>query len=133
RARAADAGEDEARGVVRPAERVTEQPASYDRLPDRVGGAERPPTNASSGAPSASSGSPRPAYRDAKSVAPPGPDPREQARRSALFFEGVATPSAWVGGAAGPAAGAAARSVEGADYGVTYNGHRLTAPLSPYE
>lgn len=133
RARAADAGQDEARGVVRPAERVTEQPARYDRLPEPVGGAEGPPMNASSGAASASSESPRPAHHDAMSVAPPGPDPREQARRSALFFEGVATPSAGVGGAAGPAAGAAARSVKDADYGVTYNGHVLAAPLSPYE
>lgn len=133
RARAADAGQDEARGVVRPAERVTEQPARYDRLPEPVGGAEAPPMNASSGAASASSESPRPAHHDAMSVAPPGPDPREQARRSALFFEGVATPSAGVGGAAGPAAGAAARSVKDADYGVTYNGHVLAAPLSPYE
>ncbi|WP_413430694.1 TrbI/VirB10 family protein [Brevundimonas phoenicis] len=134
RARAADAGGDEARGLVRPAERVTEQPASYDRLPEPVGGAETPSMNSPSGAISASSGSSTPRYRDARSAAPPGPDPRELARGSALFFgEDAATPSVVVGGAAGPAAGASARSGQDADYGAAYNGHVLTAPLSPYE
>ena len=61
-----------------------------------------------------------------------GPSPGEQAARSGLFFEGASTgagPAAHAG--AGPAT-AGARA-DAADVGATYNGHTLTAPLSPYE
>ena len=60
-----------------------------------------------------------------------GPRPAELAARSGLFFEGET--AAATGGRppqARPAAGAGGVS---ADVGAMYNGHTLTAPLSPYE
>ena len=130
RARAEAAGEDEARGVVRPAEVVTEQPASYDRLPAPRSSAEQSEVGDAPVEPSGPLPAP-PAYLAA--VEPHGPAPGELARRSGLFFtEGR-------GAAAAPAPAAAERpssaavGAAGADYGATYNGHVLTAPLSPYE
>lgn len=133
RARAAEAREDEARGVVRPAEAVTEQPATYDRLPEPRNAAE---PEAEPGAvasprtePVRSYGggyAPRSAPRDR------GPGPQELAARSGLFFEtaqGSATP-----GERAPVGGSSrAGGADAADIGATYNGHVLTAPLSPYE
>ncbi len=129
RARAAEAREDSAQGVVRPADSVTDQPASYDRLPPPRGDA--PETTA------AEAGEPIPppvnAYRPA--TPPPrtadrGPSPRVLAARSGLFFEAPTQ----AGGGRSPEAGASASPrVERGDVGAMYNGHSLTAPLSPYE
>lgn len=127
RARATEAREDEARGVVRPAEAVTDQPATYDRLPeprgadpDQVGGDAAP-----------TSGSPAPAARPA-TLRPPsdrGPSARELAARSGLFFEPQAS-----GGSGAPAVPPPAGPAPGnRDLGAMYNGHTLTAPLSPFE
>jgi len=95
RARAAEAREDEARGVVRPAEVVTDQPASYDRLPeprghegeDAVDPVAEPVASPRPGSP--------PAYRSSQAAAPRGPTPRELAARSGLFFaESAGAPAA---------------------------------------
>lgn len=134
RARAAEAREDEARGVVRPAEVVTDQPASYDRLPEPRGHEVEDAVD-----PMAEPvASPRPAsaaaYRSTQAAAPRGPTPRELAARSGLFFAESAGAPAAASAAADrePEAGGRGQAV-GADYGATYNGHVLTAPLSPYE
>lgn len=129
RARAAEARQDEARGVVRPAETVTDQPATYDRLPDpRVGGGpeEIEPAAGSVESPRAAVGA---AYPVSRPAAPRPVRPGDLAAGSALFFETT-------GAGAGPAAPpipAAATAQTAPDYGATYNGHVLTAPLSPYE
>lgn len=135
RARTEAGREDDARGVVRPADVVTGQPASYDRLPERMDGSDT--TSADNGlqAVSSSSVAPAPDYRETHPTPPRGPDPRELARRSGLFF-GEASPAQFAApareaGATGAAA--AAPPQNRADYGATYNGHVLTAPLSPYE
>lgn len=118
---------DEARGGVRPSERVTDQPASYDRLPapptlPEPRGVQPQRPDAAAAAPS----SPRPAPR---ATAPRGPGPAEQAAASSLFF---------AGGPARPADaeaegdGAEPRSSE-RDYGAIYSPHGLLAPISPYE
>jgi len=129
RARAVEAREDEARGVVRPAEAVTDQPATYDRLPE--------PRNAAAPEKTVDPGTPAPTrshdgYGPRPAPRPQGPSPRDLAARSGLFFEAAQD-------AGGPAAGApppgTARGVRpgSGDVGVMYNGHVLTAPLSPYE
>ncbi len=130
RARAEQAREDNNQGVVRPAGTVTDQPASYDRLPpprtadaDKID-AERAP--AEPAGPTTGRTAPV-AYRSVER----GPRPAELAARSGLFFEGET--AAATGGRppqARPAAGAGGVS---ADVGAMYNGHTLTAPLSPYE
>jgi len=131
RARAAGARQDEARGVVRPAETVTDQPASYDRLPEPRGARTetRPPEGEVSAVQAPPTGS-APAYRVSGPVAPRGPSARDLAAGSGLFFasaDGGAAPVAVSPG------GATASGRTGGDYGETYNGHALTAPLSPYE
>lgn len=132
RARAAEAREDQARGVVRPAETVTDQPASYDRLPEPQGGAAGPEEARASDAASAPRSSP-PAYRPATASGPRGPGPRTLAARSGLFFEVAGPQSSAARPAGGQAATERADPARFADYGATYNGHVLTAPLSPYE
>ena len=133
RARAAERREDEARGVVRPAGTVTDQPATYDRLPaPRTAIEPEPETEAVAphrAEPVRAQGGdygPRSTPRER------GPGPQELAARSGLFFETAraAAPT----GDGGPAGGAS-RDVgaDVADIGATYNGHVLTAPLSPYE
>ena len=132
RARAAEAREDEARGVVRPAEAVTDQPATYDRLPE--------PRNAAGPAPEAgvTPPPPSPPARKGGDYAPRpaprerGPGPGELAARSGLFFEAAQAAPAAPGRGAEASAGRSARP-DLADIGATYNGHVLTAPLSPYE
>ena len=142
RARAAQARDDQARGLVRPAEAVTDQPASYDRLPEpRGGGSQAKDEPATEAAPSPRSAPPP--YRSSAASAPQGPGPRALAARSGLFFDAAGRSQS----AAAPSVGApswAAQTAPGrpggrvgpgpaADYGATYNGHVLTAPLSPYE
>lgn len=132
RLRAVEGREEQARGSVRPSEAVTDQPATYDRLPEPRHGAE--PETAEPGVPPPP---PAPArysagYAPSRTNRATGPSPGEQAARSGLFFEGASTgagPAAHAG--AGPAT-AGARA-DAADVGATYNGHTLTAPLSPYE
>lgn len=135
RARAADARQDEARGVVRPAEGITDQPASYDRLPAPRGKAEEPPDEVGE-APVRSEPLDRapPAYRPAP-AAPGGPGPREQAIQSGLFFADAGGGRPPAAAPAVPATGQAQAGGRGGqgDYGGTYNGHALSAPLSPYE
>lgn len=128
RERAEAARDDETRGSVRPTDVVTDQPASYDRLPDPRTARTDPVEAVDETARSAATANPPPAYRPAQ-TRPAGPGPRELAARSALFFE-TAAPAA-------PApVGAGARQTPGdvpSDYGAMYSGHGLVAPLSPFE
>lgn len=129
RARAAEARQDEARGVVRPAEAVTDQPATYDRLPDpRIGG---PPEEIepATGSVEPNRGTVRPAYPVSRPAAPRAVRPGDLAAGSALFFDRTGDGTA----PATPPIPAARAAPTTADYGATYNGHVLTAPLSPYE
>ncbi|MDI1325621.1 MAG: TrbI/VirB10 family protein [Brevundimonas sp.] len=136
RARAVEAREDRSRGVVRPAEAVTDQPATYDRLPPPRGAGDVDPTPATDPAARAATG-PRygsggGGYRAAPGAndARPGTlTPRELAARSGLFFDVAPTAQSAPGtpGEVDPG-----RPAPG-DPGAMYNGHTLTAPLSPYE
>lgn len=125
----------EARGGVRPSERVTSAPASYGQLD-----ALPPPRVLAVPA----SGRPSP---PSPSAAPPrhGPDEIDEARQSQLFFPdppsaalrplaaaspALSGPEAAAAGLALPAAG---NPMSAPDYRATYNPHRLAAPLSPYE
>ena len=130
RARAAESREDETRGVVRPAEAVTDQPATYDRLPEPRDGAGEVGTTEASEV-DAPSPRPSPIYRSVAPSAPRGPRPADLAAASGLFFAGG--PGAAPSPAPPPGGGAARGPADRADYGETYNGHVLTAPLSPYE
>ena len=128
RARAVEAREDEARGVVRPAEAVTDQPATYDRLPE--------PRNAVAPEAAVDPGTPAPArphdgYAPRPAPRPQEPSPRDLAARSGLFFE-TAQATSPVAGASVPGTARGLRPQSG-DVGAMYNGHVLTAPLSPYE
>lgn len=133
RARDAAASErpDETRGSVRPSDRVTDQPASYDRLPPaetvlpdpRGSEAETAPTATTAPSPTRI---PLPSYAAAR---PPGA--AAQAAASGLFFgNGAAVP-------AGPdrATSSGQPPASGAmrDYGAIYSPHGLLAPVSPYE
>lgn len=122
-------GASEARGSVRPSERVTDQPASYDRLaqadalPERRGATPGDEPAVASPPPARV---PAPSY----AAAPSGPRPAEQAAASGLFF---GSPSS---GAAAPAGGGrsdAPPSPAMRDYGAIYSPHGLLAPVSPYE
>lgn len=135
RARAAESREDEARGVVRPAEAVIEQPATYDRLPEPRTAVEPEAEADADAAPPPRTQPVRSHGGDHAPRSEPrekGPGPQELAARSGLFFEtalGVVTT-----GDGGPAGGSSrAVGADVADIGATYNGHVLTAPLSPYE
>lgn len=128
---------DEARGPVQPPERVTDQPASYDRLPP-------PPTLS----PVLSEAPPEPSGRltetpDAPAAAPAvyGPSPTwaasgeagaaEQAAASGLFFA-IGAAAATRAAVQGEPAAAPSHSTS-PDYGAIYSPHALLAPLSPYE
>ena len=127
RARAASGeAELEARGSVRPSERVTDQPASYDRLgpadetlPEPRGAEAASPPRGPSSPPARV---PSPGYAVAR-----GPSAAQQAAASGLFFQGA------------PASGAAtqqdavAAGPEMRDYGAIYSPHGLLDPISPYE
>ncbi|QFU32309.1 TrbI/VirB10 family protein [Brevundimonas sp. Bb-A] len=130
RDRAAEARVDDVRGLVRPAEAVTDQPASYDRLPEPRAGGEPPDPKPAADAPAPPAAPSM--YRPSQPIAPRGPRPVDLAARSGLFF------AAQDGGVASADAAPSSRgdsqdSGRAADYGATYNGHVLTAPLSPYE
>lgn len=139
RSRAGEARESEAHGAVRPAEQVTDQPASYDRLPEpRTRDAEAAPgeEKAERGTPLPQARRPYPA--PAASIGPAPAGPNQLAVRSSLFFEGAPPPQptravaadrtetfAAPPSALDPGGPAGARGV--------YNRHELTAPVSPYE
>ncbi len=130
RARQAEAREDQARGVVRPAEAVTDQPATYDRLPEPRT-ADHPPATEAAATPGPSrrpADAYAPAYRPASAPNARGPSPREQAARSGLFFEDARAQAAGA-----PAPGGNRSPAVNPDYGAIYNGHALVAPLSPFE
>ena len=129
RARAAEGRDDEVRRAVRPAEQVTAQPATYDRLPPPRGelaaGAEGPvPRQARAPAPAG--------LRAAAQPRAPEMEARDLAVRSGLMFEtvgvdrsaavGTPSPVAMGGGDPGRAAG-----------GDVYSRHGLRAPVSPFE
>ncbi|AQR63169.1 hypothetical protein BZG35_17080 [Brevundimonas sp. LM2] len=137
KAKARDAAEadrpDEARGGVRPSDRVTEQPASYDRLP--TGPEELPaprrPGQGTRTDPSIAAPAPIPAARSGPTRPPSarGPGPAQQAAASGLFFEGGARPSA----SPDTSSAGAAQDATSRDYGAIYSPHGLVAPVSPYE
>lgn len=137
RQRQAEAREDPAHGVVRPTEAVTDQPASYDRLPDPRGAKAEPGTPAP-GDPTSPPAPREPAYVPAYRSPPPrasGPGPTQLAARFGLFFETGAQGRA---GSPEPQAGATRMSARDGqradpDIGLLYNGHSLVAPLSPFE
>lgn len=122
-------GAGEARGGVRPSERVTDQPASYDRLaptdtlPERRG-ADRQPETAPESRP------PTQVRALLHGSAPSGPRKAEQAAASGLFFgdPSAGAPAPTSEGRSPPANAAAMR-----DYGAIYSPHGLMAPVSPYE
>lgn len=112
----------ETRGPVRPADLVTAQPASYDRLP--------PPRTAPPEAPEPTEGASHPpahnaASRPARPTVSAGPKPVDLARASGLFFAASPAP-------AQPSPSAPA-GPDTADLAATYNGHMLTEPQSPFE
>jgi len=124
--RADDAG----RGTVRPAETVTDQPASYDKLPPPRGMTEEAqPVGVGDDLPVAEL---QPAYR---APAPrtyetraPAPRPGDLARHSGLFFRD--TP----GAAAPPRAATVAPVAQAAGrVDAVYNPHVLVGPMSPFE
>jgi type IV secretion system protein VirB10 len=128
---------DEARGAVRPSERVTDQPASYDRLKRAGEGGSDPgaptsqpdlPTHtASSVDPST------PSARQSGAYAAYGPRPVDQAASSSLFFAGssaLARPAADDPTALPPTGPTHTVS---RDYGAVYSPHGLINPISPYE
>lgn len=128
-ARAGQDRPDAAAGVVRPAEAVTRQPASYDRLPPPRGAAAVDAA-VEGRAPSAAS-YPQPAYRSA--ATPRTPDNgAAQAARSGLFFEGSVggRPSVEVP----PERPASDRGLlTNGSRGSAYNPNVMVAPLSPFE
>jgi len=131
-AAAAD-GAGEARGSVRPSERVTGRPASYDRLaqadappsvlPERRGAKpdDKPPVASPPRA-----RVPSPSY----AATPRGSRPAEQAAASELFFAG---PSRRAAAPAGGGRSDAPPSPARRDYAAIYSPHGLLAPVSPYE
>lgn len=136
RAAAADERPEAVRGGIRPSDRVTDQPSTYDRLgdEDRLP-APRLPMNPAAEAPvdpavSAPARIPTSTYAPARPDIAREPSPAEQAAASGLFFAGTA-------GAPMPAAqavpSARAPSQAARDQGAVYSPHGLTPPLSPYE
>lgn len=132
--RVSEARQDEARGAVRPAEVVTDQPSTYDRLPDPRAAKTGEPV-----APQAIPGPPPPTpYRSPYTSPTParstGPSPRQLAAQAGVFFEGAVSPRPGSVATTSTAESGTARQPSGAaDYGAIYNGHALVAPLSPFE
>jgi type IV secretion system protein VirB10 len=129
REEAAETREAAAPRGVRPTEIVTDQPASYDRLPPPRSAALETPAVAEPGTPptrSTPAGRPRPMR---------GPTPLTQAVLSNLFFPEPVVPPIHPADAqpSAPATGLSAPVVPQASAAPGYNGHRLTPPLSPYE
>lgn len=133
RIRKAEDREDSARGSVRPTEAVTDQPATYDRLPEPRGVGSEPAT-ATTDAPA---GAVRrevayaPSYRAASPVRPAGASPRQLAVQSGLFFAQAAPGQSASATWSTPTQERTARADP--DLGAIYSGHSLVAPLSPFE
>lgn len=125
-----DRADDAGRGTVRPAEMVTDQPASYDKLPPPRGMAEEAqPIGVGDDLPAAE---PQPAYRAtvprSSETRAPAPRPGDLARHSSLFFRD--TP----GAAAPPRAATVAPVAQAAGrVDAVYNPHVLVGPVSPFE
>ncbi len=132
RLRAVEDREDQARGSVRPSEAVTDQPATYDRLPEPRDGAESKAAELDVSPPPPAPARYSPGYAPSRTARATGPSPREQAARSGLFFEGQ-SPATGPAARSGPGPATAGARADASDVGATYNGHTLTAPLSPYE
>lgn len=131
RERKAEAREDGARGAVRPSDAVTDQPASYDRLPEpRIGKADDPTAPEAVAATQARAPTPMRAAAPAVSR-PSGPSAAMLAARSGLFFETASLPAQAAAGS-GPAPAGRGGALN-PDYGAVYNGHSLIDPLSPFE
>lgn len=130
RDRQAEAGQDRAIGAVRPAETVTEQPATYDRLPQPRGAlaADPGPETEGPARPADTARVPQPRYEPVSSR-PSGPTPRQLAARSGLFFGDPAAASAATVADLPPANPAAARPDADGPYGA----QSLMSPRSPYE
>ena len=133
RARRAEARDTAVRGPVRPTEAVTDQPATYDRLPPPRGASAQPepiPAAREAGR-SPSVGRDDPPYNSPRVERPSGPTPRQLAARSALFFDegGADAPRS----GAGQADGRTMRARPDPDIDAIYNDHQLVAPVSPFE
>lgn len=132
RERRAAAREDGGRAHVRPAETVTGQPASYDRLPPPRGFGTEPEADPADGGGRVAQSGASAAYPSSRSYSAPraarSPAPGDLARQSGLFFASSA------GGAApvpAPAPDMADRPGAGLD--AVYNPHVLVDPVSPFE
>ena len=125
---------EENRGGVRPSDRVTGQPSTYDRLgagddtlpPPRTAAAE-----ASMDEVAAPSRIPASSYAPGPSTASRGPGPAQQAAASGLFF--AETERRAVTPAEVASDGPAGQNPALRDYGAIYSPHGLVGPVSPYE
>ena len=127
-AKAAESREEQARGVVRPAEAVTDQPATYDRLPAPREAAEENTVDPAVTAPGVPPVGARDPYTPQHAPRLHQPNPQDLAARSGLFFEATRVPNAQ------PTSGSSSSQLSpSADLRNTYNSNVLTSPLSPYE
>ena len=133
RIRKAEAREDSVRGSVRPTEAVTDQPATYDRLPEPRGAQTEPETatTAATSAPVQREAAHAPSYRPSAPVRPTGPSPRQLASQSGLFFAQTDRAQGSNAERPGPVQERGTRTDP--DLGAMYSGHSLVAPLSPFE
>lgn len=133
RIRKAEDREDSARGSVRPTEAVTDQPATYDRLPEPRGAEPEPenPTTDKQAGPVRREAAYPTSYRAPAVSRPTGPTPRQLAAQSGLFFVQAATGQG--SNAARPAPNQERTGRADPDLGAIYSGHSLVAPLSPFE
>lgn len=127
---AEDRADSAGRGNVRPAETVTDQPSSYDKLPPPRGMTDEAP--AVGAVENVRAVEAQPTYRApaprSYATRAPGPRPGDLARHSGLFFrdtQGAAAPARVA------AAAPSAQSVGSVD-GI-YNPHVLVGPVSPFE
>lgn len=131
---------DEGRGSVRPSERVTGQPASYDGLsadlpPSRLEGDRQPPDPALAAATPVSQATPVPPAAGQPAAYPAnrnGPSPARQAAASGLFFPGQDGPASSSPNPTTPGAPQGASQAD-RDLAETYSPHSLVAARSPYE
>ncbi len=129
RARATETRDDPGRGTVRPSDAVTDQPASYDRLPQprTFGQADGVETSALPEPAAYAAGFDRPV----PIARPTGPTPATLAARSGLFFAQARTAEA--ADVAAAVAAPVAQERPQASGGKVYNPNSLVAPVSPFE
>ncbi len=133
RTRAVAEREEAATGAVRPSEAVTDQPASYDRLPEPRGlGTEpSPDTEPTDDRSDAYAYDVPPPYREPQARATQnGPRPGELAARSALFFETGQGASGRTANEASPMTSQTRPVRQTPDF---YNPNALVGPVSPFE